>query len=257
MAEREHYEHVEYWTAERYLGLDVEVTRFNTTIDMIPDDTVSLLDVGCGNGAFMYFIEQKKLPLRLLGLERSNAAISRKLCQAEIQYGSADELPYEDHSFDMVSALEVIEHLPFGVYEQVLRELERVAGKYIMISVPYQEQRRLVLCPYCGCRFNLYYHLRSFDDNKMENLLQDFSLIDSRKVETSQYLFRNFLWSLRNHFMPERSFPATTCPQCSYSKPPKTTEGHIAKADSTLKRLMPRVKRIFWVVALYQRRSSL
>lgn len=256
MAELDHYEHAEQWTAERHLGWEADVNRFNTTIDMIPAGVKTLLDVGCGNGAFMYFIEQRGLPISMVGLERSTTAMGAALCVSEIRSGSADQLPFGERSVDLVSALEVIEHLPYGIYETALREMERVASKYILISVPYQERRRKVICPYCGCRFNLYYHLRSFDDDKMRSLFESFELIEMRKLHSSQYLFRNLVWSARSLLMPERSFPATTCPQCSYSKPRTNQPSSAARTDSLLKQFFPRIRRIFWVIALYRRSGA-
>lgn len=47
------------------------------------------------------------------------------------------ELPFEDNSYDVVMACEIIEHLPWDDVAVVLKELHRVTSKYVVISVPY------------------------------------------------------------------------------------------------------------------------
>ncbi len=46
-------------------------------------------------------------------------------------------LPFADNQFEMVCAFEVLEHLPFDKFEQVLQELRRVASKNVVLSLPH------------------------------------------------------------------------------------------------------------------------
>ena len=62
-------------------------------------------------------------------------------------------------------ANEILEHLPWGVYEKTLVELARVAKETILITTPYQEKRQFVTCPKCHCSFSPFYHIRSFSDS--------------------------------------------------------------------------------------------
>lgn len=48
------------------------------------------------------------------------------------------KLPIEDKAFDISMACQVLEHIPFEDFELGLKELKRVARKYVVISLPYR-----------------------------------------------------------------------------------------------------------------------
>ena len=47
------------------------------------------------------------------------------------------KLPFENNSFDLTVAFEVLEHLPFADFEIALKEMKRVSQEYVVISLPY------------------------------------------------------------------------------------------------------------------------
>ena len=112
----------------RFLDNLDEMERFHCVINSIPNNVQNLLDVGCGHGFFLNLL-QSKTSIKAIGLERAmeRIKIARQLFQLNIIEGSVDLLPFKDQSFDAVTALEVIEHLPFGVYENALKKIDRVA----------------------------------------------------------------------------------------------------------------------------------
>lgn len=46
-------------------------------------------------------------------------------------------LPFQDNSFDVVMACEILEHIPYQDLTKALSNLHKVTKKYVVISVPY------------------------------------------------------------------------------------------------------------------------
>lgn len=89
-----------------------------------------LLDVGCGNGYFTYYLDQIS---PTIGLDYAAAMLhlhpGRRLAQA-----SAFELPFASQSFDLVFCSNLLHHLPEPV--AAVREMKRVSRRYVVISEP-------------------------------------------------------------------------------------------------------------------------
>lgn len=151
-----------------------EEERINKTISLIPKDCSSILDVGCGDGRITNHLISGYG--RVVGLEQSQEVLRH--VKAEKIVGSIESLPFPDKSFDLVLCCEVLEHLPFEVYQRALTELERVALKYIIVTVPNNEdiRRALVTCPGCGCFVHPSGHIRSFNGESMNGIFSSFSL---------------------------------------------------------------------------------
>lgn len=56
---------------------------------------------------------------------------------------SIAELPYPDDHFDVVTCMEVLEHVPDDIFEASLAELRRVCRGQLLMSVPYEEPEPL------------------------------------------------------------------------------------------------------------------
>ena len=98
------------------------------------NDSLHILDVGCGTGAN---IEMLSAYGDAEGVDVSDDALA--FCTRKglkVQKGLAETLPYEDGSFDLTTALDVIEHLDDDVAG--LREMFRVTkkGGYSLFFVP-------------------------------------------------------------------------------------------------------------------------
>ncbi|HMQ03144.1 MAG TPA: class I SAM-dependent methyltransferase [Pyrinomonadaceae bacterium] len=105
------------------------VQKFRT-----PHSAVRILDVGCGTGANLEMLSQFG---SAEGVDVSDEALD--FCRKKgltVQKGLAETLPYPDESFDITTALDVIEHLDDDV--KGLREMHRVTktGGYSLFFVP-------------------------------------------------------------------------------------------------------------------------
>jgi ubiquinone/menaquinone biosynthesis C-methylase UbiE len=264
MNEKDYYENESFWTEERFLSNDQELKRFRYIHSLIPETTNSILDVGCGNGAFLKYLEDNGSVIKKIGYERSQTAVAKKVCTSEIISGSAEKITFPDNSFDVVLALEVIEHLPFGIFESTLEELQRVAAKNIIISVPYNEKGRLMKCRYCGCSFSPYYHLRSFDEKSMKTLFKDF--IHTHFLYINKYrdyfvwnFFKEFWYSKMKKI--ERQIPANSvCPHCGYYIVEEVShvlkdfrQNNINQLKSMIRILTPYRTVSTWIACIYQK----
>ncbi|MCW3835411.1 class I SAM-dependent methyltransferase [Sphingomonas canadensis] len=267
--ETAYYENPDFWTDEALAG---EHDRYATTASLIPGDAQSLIDVGCGNGAFVHYLMASGRPFGSIhAVDRSEAAL--RCVRAEKSQAPIDALPFADRSFDIATCLEVIEHLPFGVYERGLGELARVASRYVLISVPYEEdlEGTLIRCPSCTSRFNPDYHMRRYDDAMLASLLEPhgFAPVDKRM---SGAMARYWLvpdWTeKRRRDAGKRGNPFHTpipCPICGFTLPPEgslpsarpaaQSPGTSGGLKGLAKRLLRRDTRYGAIAMLYQRRD--
>jgi len=115
--------------------------RWGFAWEYVPEGATAHLDFGCHDGAFLNTLKDKKIG-RLVGMDISEEAVKKgkeRFPKLEIiKIGEASNLPFEDGTFNLVTVLDVLEH----VYKQaeLLVELNRVLsdGGRLIITVPGQ-----------------------------------------------------------------------------------------------------------------------
>lgn len=100
-----------------------------------------VLDIGCWTGQLYRALT--KLPAKYYGIDipEASGAISeaKKLSpRGHWVVGSALNLPYKSKTFDLVTLLDVIEHIPVGTEKECLEEIYRVLkpGGLLIFSTP-------------------------------------------------------------------------------------------------------------------------
>lgn len=111
---------------ERYDGLDVLIRD-------LPRGLESYLDVSTGRGETMELARKHGFSY-VRGTETVDA-----LCSEDITKAVLPNIPHKTKSFDVVSLIEVIEHLIPDDLEVALHELTRLARKHILISAAVRD----------------------------------------------------------------------------------------------------------------------
>ena len=90
----------------------------------------NLVDIGCGNGAFLELFHKLSPSAKLSGLDLSHEMVMRsraRLPEADIVEGDAENMPFEDASFDAVSCHMSVHHHPHP--EKSIAEMYRILEK--------------------------------------------------------------------------------------------------------------------------------
>ena len=123
----------------------MELPRVNKVIGILTGlQPTNLLDIGTGRGVFLWpFLDRMKacavtctdiLDFRVEDLLAARDGGIKRLNAFKMP---ATELDFETEQFEIVTALEVLEHIPEHL--KALEEICRVANQFVVISVPSKE----------------------------------------------------------------------------------------------------------------------
>jgi SAM-dependent methyltransferase len=125
-------EEIHWWYVGRRRIIQSLVEKICATLD---NPNPRILDVGCGTGANLKMLAGFG---RAEGVDISPQAVDfcRERGLDSVKLGAIEELPYENDSFDLVTALDVVEHLDDDVAG--LREMRRVLRRdgRLLLFVP-------------------------------------------------------------------------------------------------------------------------
>lgn len=97
-----------------------------------------ILDVGCGMAHLLYELTQVLPELKVTGIDISQYALENAKFEIRdrLQYGQAQNLPFENNSFDLVISLGTLHNLKVYDLKQAVQEIERVSrqNSYIMVE---------------------------------------------------------------------------------------------------------------------------
>jgi len=101
----------------------------------VTDRRPRILDVGCGTGANLLMLSQYG-DAEGVDVSEDALAFCHERGLEKVKLGAAEALPYDDGTFDLVTALDVVEHLDDDLAG--LREMRRVLrpGGRVLLFVP-------------------------------------------------------------------------------------------------------------------------
>jgi SAM-dependent methyltransferase len=94
-----------------------------------------ILDAGCGSGRMLQELERYG-QVSGIELDPQAAELARSRGHGEVRVGSLEGLPWDSHSFELITCLDVLEHTPDD--RRTLTELRRVCapGGWLLLTVP-------------------------------------------------------------------------------------------------------------------------
>ncbi len=198
--------------------------KVSKVLQTIPKDVHSIVDIGCGNGIITNVLHQQ---YDVTAVDRSAAAL--KFLKTKTIQASADSIPLEDASFDMVFSSEMLEHLEDEVLEKSVTEFKRLSKKYLFITVPNDENpdKLSIQCPDCQYIYNSPNHLRRFNTDDICHLFPEYQLLESFSFGKKVRYYQPSLLKLKKKFSPSSSWIPlywmpkdkrnTSCPKCNHS----------------------------------------
>jgi 2-polyprenyl-3-methyl-5-hydroxy-6-metoxy-1,4-benzoquinol methylase len=107
----------------------------------------SLLDVGCGEGVLVHKWAQQIPAARVVGIDLEEPSIQagweqRQAPNLQYKVMKAENLPFADGEFDVVTAIEVLEHVPDP--EHTVAEMARCGAGHLLVSVPREPLWRML-----------------------------------------------------------------------------------------------------------------
>ena len=107
----------------------------------------SVLDVGCGEGVLTFKWAEWLGEKPVVGVDLVDPKLeaqwrTRRRENLEFRAIAAGELPFPDDSFDLVGAIEVLEHVPEP--DRTLADMARVAARHLLVSVPREPLWRVL-----------------------------------------------------------------------------------------------------------------
>ncbi len=107
----------------------------STVLGLIKGKTV--LDCGCGIGRWGYLLRKKGFTVIGFDLKKSNLLQAKKYSRyQDLVVADAKCLPFKDSTFDCLTAIEVLEHLPKTEGKQFLNETKRLTRHKVVLTTP-------------------------------------------------------------------------------------------------------------------------
>ena len=159
-----------YSTVDKPVEVPVQVNAYELAVREYVQLGDHVLDVGFGLGYGLRIMSRKAE--RLVGIEVDKRAVARAKARlrdlstgVELRPYKRNRIPYEDKAFDVVTCIDVIEHVPD--YLRLMMEMVRVSRRVVFLSTP---RRRAANTRPDGKPTN-YWHLREWSHEDLHDIL--------------------------------------------------------------------------------------
>jgi len=96
----------------------------------------SIADFGCGLGPYLFVWESIVKDCK--GFDISEYATKHKICSSEIRQFELGKESFANEQYDLVTAIDVLEHLKYENLSYALSTLNATTSKYILASIPFK-----------------------------------------------------------------------------------------------------------------------
>ena len=135
----------------------------------------SVLDCACGTCLDYFEYKKKLIPVKYKGIDSCQGLVDEaKTFGIDCDLGSIEALPYEDKSFDIVTARHILEHLDY--YEKAISEMCRVARYEVAIIFFLPPQEVEVLEKDSNLNFEV--NVNKYSKAKLEEFARMFGSIE-------------------------------------------------------------------------------
>lgn len=135
----------------------------------------TVLDLGCGDNSPLRNVKNIKYSVGFDVFKDSIERSKKKKIHTEYRIGDLKKIEkyFKKKSFDAVIALDVIEHLKKGDSIALIKKMEKIAKKKVILLTP-----------------NGFYHQDAYDDNPYQVHKSEWSIKDLRKLGYKVYGLR-------------------------------------------------------------------
>jgi len=168
-----------------------------------------VLDIGCAKGFLVSLfhnlnIDAYGIDISSYAINHSSETIRKNLSVLDIE---KDNLLFPDNHFDLLTMIEVLEHLHFSSMDHILREIKRVLkpNGYICLTLPTKKEEKQDVT-----HINLHpkpFWIKLFKENGFILIPTEKKLL---KKESQKYIWQNRLYFMNLYKELLKDTPSTT-----------------------------------------------